>query len=63
MNERIPGKCPEETALTDNAKSYCDAWGRWTNCREVGHCVHESVNGGGKRDEGLREPLQRRDHL
>lgn len=45
MEERIPGDCPEESRLTDNLKSYCDVWQRWTNCREAGHCVYESMNG------------------
>ena len=33
-----PGTCIEETSLIDT-KSYCEMWQRWTNCREVNHCV------------------------
>lgn len=39
-----PGDCPEESAVVaiGGGKSYCEAWGCWTNCREAGHCVREA---------------------
>ena len=42
-----PGKCVSETSLTQDGnkpKSYCKLWERWTNCREVGHCVKAAAN-------------------
>ena len=43
--ERIPGECPDEKKVVDigGGKSFCDPWDRWTNCREVGYCVLDSV--------------------
>ena len=42
---RKPGECPDEGAVVDigGGKSFCKAWNTWTNCREVAHCVFESV--------------------
>jgi hypothetical protein len=39
-----PGDCPEESAVVaiGGGKSYCKAWGCWTNCREMGHCVRDA---------------------
>ena len=34
-----PGKCVLETRRY-KGKSFCKPWDRWTNCREVGHCVY-----------------------
>lgn len=42
---RVPGKCPHEERVLDGKKSYCGLWERWTNCREAGHCVRESIEG------------------
>lgn len=41
----VPGGCSYETAVAPigKGKSYCVAWGRWTNCREVGHCVWDAM--------------------
>lgn len=38
-----PGECPREERVADvgGGKSYCGAWGRWTNCREAGACTWE----------------------
>lgn len=33
--------CKHETDVWDGKKSYCEPWERWTNCREVGHCVRD----------------------
>lgn len=33
--------CPHESHCIDESKSYCEPWGRWTNCREVGHCTYD----------------------
>lgn len=43
--DRVPGECPDEGAVADigGGKSYCVPWQRWTNCREAGHCVMESI--------------------
>ena len=41
------GGCVSETALIKEGskpKSYCKLWERWTNCREVGHCVKAAAN-------------------
>ena len=40
----VPGDCEHEQAVADigGGKSLCGAWGCWTNCREVGHCVYEN---------------------
>ena len=46
--ELYPGICISETSLTEDGKkpkSYCKLWERWTNCREVGHCVKAAANG------------------
>lgn len=45
--EPTPGECAWEGAVADigGGKSYCIPWGRWTNCREVGHCVMDSTEG------------------
>ena len=43
-----PGLCVSETARTVDGKkpkSFCQLWERWTNCREVGHCVKAAANG------------------
>ena len=45
--EEEPGECVSETSLTQDGnkpKSYCKLWERWTNCREVGHCVKAAAN-------------------
>ena len=45
--ELYPGICISETSLTQDGnkpKSYCKLWERWTNCREVGHCVKAVAN-------------------
>lgn len=34
-----PGNCPHEASVVDGKKSYCEAWERWTNCREAGRCL------------------------
>lgn len=41
--DHVPGDCEHEQAVADigGGKSLCGAWGCWTNCREVGHCVYE----------------------
>lgn len=42
-----PGECVSETARTIDGKkpkSFCQLWERWTNCREVGHCVKAAAN-------------------
>lgn len=41
-----PKACPHESSVVDGKKSYCEPWERWTNCREVGYCVRESMGGG-----------------
>lgn len=41
--KRAPGWCPHEHSVVDGRKSLCALWGRWTNCREVGHCVLDSI--------------------
>lgn len=33
--------CPCESHCLDDQKSFCEPWGRWTNCREVGHCTYD----------------------
>lgn len=33
--------CGCEGACIDGKKSYCEPWGKWTNCREVGHCTRD----------------------
>ena len=41
-----PGDCPNEGTIVkvgDGVKSFCEPWGRYTNCREVGHCVYEDA--------------------
>jgi len=38
-NAFTPGKCMLETKRYAR-KSFCQPWGRWTNCREVGRCVY-----------------------
>lgn len=42
-----PFNCPYESAVVDigGGKTFCDLWQRWTNCREVGHCVYQSIGG------------------
>lgn len=40
-----PGACPYEGSVLDGKKSYCSLWERWTNCREAGRCVLESIEG------------------
>lgn len=42
---REPGACPDEGTVVDigGGKSYCIPWERWTNCREVGRCVLETI--------------------
>lgn len=39
MAKHEPGDCPHEASVLDGKKSYCEAWGRWTNCREAGRCL------------------------
>lgn len=48
---KIP--CPYEGSVLDGKKPFCEAWGRWTNCREAGRCVYEAT--GGKVEEGDEE--------
>ena len=40
--QRTPFDCSDEGAVSDigGGKSFCVPWDRWTNCREVGHCVY-----------------------
>lgn len=40
--------CEHESKVIDGKKSYCELMGCWTNCREAGHCVAETL---GKRKE------------
>lgn len=35
--------CDHEQTVLDGKKSYCSAMNCWTNCREVGHCVAETL--------------------
>lgn len=44
-DEPVPGSCPDEASVAPigGGKSYCRQWQRWTNCREVGHCVWDAV--------------------
>lgn len=37
----MPSDCVHEKSLVDigGGKSFCDLIGKWTNCREVGHCT------------------------
>ena len=39
-----PGKCMLERKRY-RGKSFCAAWDRYTNCREVGHCVYAERGG------------------
>ena len=39
QNAYVPGKCLCETRKVGK-KSFCAPWDRWTNCREVNHCVY-----------------------
>lgn len=41
----MPGGCSNEGSVLDGKKSFCEVWGRWTNCREAGHCVYETTGG------------------
>lgn len=45
--KHTPFNCEHESAVVDigGGKSFCDLWQRWTNCREVGHCVYQSIGG------------------
>lgn len=38
---RNPFSCIDSGATVDigGGKTFCKPWQRWTNCREVGHCV------------------------
>lgn len=40
--------CPHEGAVIDGKKSYCEMWGRWTNCREAGRCVYRERGKGAR---------------
>lgn len=35
--------CQHEETVLDGKKSLCKALNAWTNCREVGHCVAETL--------------------
>lgn len=37
--KREPGSCLFEISCIDGKKSECVAYGHWTNCREVNHCM------------------------
>ncbi len=46
MNNAIvmdPEICPHNGAIVDGKNCYCEAWGRWTNCIDVGHCTKKSI--------------------
>jgi hypothetical protein len=42
-----PFDCPHELKTVDigGGKSLCALMDAWTNCREVGHCVHAVIRG------------------
>ena len=42
-----PFDCPHELKTVDigGGKSFCALMDAWTNCREVGHCVHAVKRG------------------
>lgn len=42
----IPNECPRIESRLDGKKAYCSLWKRWTNCLEVGHCLHKTNNEG-----------------
>jgi len=44
QNAFTPGKCMLE-ARRYKSKSFCMAWDRYTNCREVNHCVYADCRG------------------
>ena len=43
-----PFACPFEASVADigGGKSFCEPWGRWTNCREAGYCVRDERSDG-----------------
>lgn len=45
MEERDPFSCEHELAVADigKGKTECALMGKWTNCREVGHCTAEGA--------------------
>ena len=44
-------ECENRSAVIDGKKCFCIAWGKWTNCLEVGHCVRESEDSGNTENE------------
>ena len=40
-------RCKHEASVADvgGGKSFCSRLGKWTNCREVGHCVADDLLG------------------
>lgn len=40
-----PGSCEYELSNLDDKKVYCELWGLWTNCREMGYCIYERDKG------------------
>lgn len=42
-----PFNCQHESSVVDigGGKSFCELWQKWTNCREVEHCVYQGTEG------------------
>jgi hypothetical protein len=38
-----PGQCLGEIACIDGKKVECAFYGKWTNCRERGHCTRDDI--------------------